>query len=60
VKQGAAVLLADADAVGKFKEYIDDLLQHEDKAQSLATAIKKLAMPDAANALVQELELLLK
>jgi UDP-N-acetylglucosamine--N-acetylmuramyl-(pentapeptide) pyrophosphoryl-undecaprenol N-acetylglucosamine transferase len=54
------VLLADADAVGKFKEYIDDLLQHEDKAQSLATAIKKLAMPDAANALVQELELLLK
>ena len=60
VKQGAAVLLADADAVGKFKEYIDDLLQHEDKAQLLATAIKKLAMPDAANALVQELELLLK
>jgi UDP-N-acetylglucosamine--N-acetylmuramyl-(pentapeptide) pyrophosphoryl-undecaprenol N-acetylglucosamine transferase len=60
VKQGAAVLLADADAVGKFKEYIDDLLQHEDKAQSLATARKKLAMPDAANALVQELELLLK
>lgn len=60
VKQGAAVLLADADAVGKFKEYIDDLLQHEDKAQLLATAIKKLAMPDAANALVHELELLLK
>ena len=60
VKQGAAVLLADADAVGRFKEYIDDLLQHEDKAQLLATAIKKLAMPDAANALVHELELLLK
>jgi UDP-N-acetylglucosamine--N-acetylmuramyl-(pentapeptide) pyrophosphoryl-undecaprenol N-acetylglucosamine transferase len=60
VKQGAAVLLADADAIEKFKEYIDDLLQHEDKAQSLATAIKKLAMPDAANALVHELELLLK
>ncbi len=60
VRQGAAVLLADADAVGKFKEYIDDLLQHEEKAQSLATAIKKMAMPDAANALVHELELLLK
>jgi len=60
VKQGAAVLLADADAVGKFKEYIDDLLQQEHKAQSLATAIKKLAMPDAANALVTELEQLLK
>lgn len=60
VKQGAAVLLADADAVAKFKEYIDDLLQQEDKAQALATAIKKLAMPDAANALVHELELLLK
>ena len=60
VKQGAAVLLADAEAVAKFKEYIDELLQQEEKAQSLATAIKKLAMPDAANALVTELELLLK
>jgi len=60
VKQGAAVLLADADAVTKFKEYIDDLLQHEDKANALAEALRKLAMPDAANALVHELELLLK
>jgi len=60
VKKGAAVLLADADAVTKFKEYIDDLLQHEDKANALAEALKKLAMPDAANALVHELELLLK
>jgi UDP-N-acetylglucosamine--N-acetylmuramyl-(pentapeptide) pyrophosphoryl-undecaprenol N-acetylglucosamine transferase len=60
VKQDAAVLLTDADAVANFKEYIDDLLQHEDKAQALATAIKKLAMPDAADALVHELELLLK
>ena len=54
------MLLADAEAVAKFKEYIDELLQQEDKAQALATAIKKLAMPDAANALVHELELLLK
>ncbi len=60
MKQGAAVLLADVDAVANFKEYIDDLLQHEGKAQALATAIKKLARPDAANALVHELELLLK
>lgn len=60
VKQGAAVLLADADAVTKFKDYIDDLLQHEDKANALAETLKKLAMPDAANALVHELELLLK
>lgn len=60
VKQGAAVLLPDAYAVAKFKEYIDELMQQEEKAQSLATAIKKLAMPDAANALVTELELLLK
>ena len=60
VKQGAAVLLLDAEAVAKFKEYIDELLQQEQKSQSLAIAIKKLAMPDAANALVTELELLLK
>lgn len=60
VKQGAAVLLTDAEAVAKFKEYIDDLLKQEDKAQALAKAIKKMAMPDAANALVTELELILK
>jgi UDP-N-acetylglucosamine:LPS N-acetylglucosamine transferase len=46
--------------VEQFKNYIDELLQQEDKAQSLATAIKKLAMPDATNALVTELELLIK
>ena len=44
----------DADAVAKFKEYIDDLLQQEDKANALAEALKKLAMPDAANALVHD------
>jgi UDP-N-acetylglucosamine--N-acetylmuramyl-(pentapeptide) pyrophosphoryl-undecaprenol N-acetylglucosamine transferase len=60
VNQGAAVLLPDALAVDQFKNYIDELLQQEVKAQALATAIKKMAMPDAANALVTELELLLK
>jgi UDP-N-acetylglucosamine--N-acetylmuramyl-(pentapeptide) pyrophosphoryl-undecaprenol N-acetylglucosamine transferase len=60
VNQGAAVLLPDALAVEQFKNYIDELLQQEGKAQALATAIKKMAMPDAANALVTELELLLK
>jgi UDP-N-acetylglucosamine--N-acetylmuramyl-(pentapeptide) pyrophosphoryl-undecaprenol N-acetylglucosamine transferase len=60
VNQGAAVLLPDALAVEQFKNHIDELLQQEGKAQALATAIKKMAMPDAANALVTELELLLK
>jgi UDP-N-acetylglucosamine--N-acetylmuramyl-(pentapeptide) pyrophosphoryl-undecaprenol N-acetylglucosamine transferase len=60
VNQGAAVLLPDALAVEQFKNYIDELLQQAGKAQALATAIKKMAMPDAANALVTELELLLK
>jgi len=60
VNQGAAVLLPDALAVDQFKNYIDELLQQEGKAHALATAIKKMAMPDAANALVTELELLLK
>jgi UDP-N-acetylglucosamine:LPS N-acetylglucosamine transferase len=54
------VLLPDALAVEQFKNHIDELLQQEGKAQALATAIKKMAMPDAANALVTELELLLK
>jgi UDP-N-acetylglucosamine--N-acetylmuramyl-(pentapeptide) pyrophosphoryl-undecaprenol N-acetylglucosamine transferase len=60
VNQGAAVLLPDVLAVEEFKNHIDELLQQEGKAQALATAIKKMAMPDAANALVTELELLLK
>lgn len=60
VKQGAAVLLPDAEAVELLKKTIDALLQDEKQASSLAENIKKLAMPDAATAIVSELEQLIK
>jgi UDP-N-acetylglucosamine--N-acetylmuramyl-(pentapeptide) pyrophosphoryl-undecaprenol N-acetylglucosamine transferase len=60
VKQGAAVLLPDAEAVELWKNTIDALLQDEKQVSSLAKNIKKLAMPDAATAIVSELERLIK
>jgi UDP-N-acetylglucosamine--N-acetylmuramyl-(pentapeptide) pyrophosphoryl-undecaprenol N-acetylglucosamine transferase len=60
VKQGAAVLLPDAQAVELLKKTIDELLQDEKQASSLAENIKKLAMPKAATAIVSELERIIK
>ena len=60
VKQGAAVLLPDALAVEQLKKHIDDLLQDEKQANTLAENIKKLAMPNAATAIVSELERVIK
>lgn len=60
VKQGAAVLLPDANAVELLKKTIDALLQDEKQASSFAENIKKLAMPDAATAIVSELERIIK
>jgi UDP-N-acetylglucosamine--N-acetylmuramyl-(pentapeptide) pyrophosphoryl-undecaprenol N-acetylglucosamine transferase len=60
VKQGAAVLLPDAEAVELLKKTIDSLLQDEKQASALAENIKKLAMPDAATAIVSELERIIK
>jgi UDP-N-acetylglucosamine--N-acetylmuramyl-(pentapeptide) pyrophosphoryl-undecaprenol N-acetylglucosamine transferase len=60
VKRGAAVLLPDAQAVELLKKTIDALLQDEKQASSLAENIKKLATPDAATAIVSELEQLIK
>jgi UDP-N-acetylglucosamine--N-acetylmuramyl-(pentapeptide) pyrophosphoryl-undecaprenol N-acetylglucosamine transferase len=60
VKQGAAILLPDALAVEQLKKYIDELLQDEKQANALAENIKKLAMPNAAIAIVSELERVIK
>jgi UDP-N-acetylglucosamine--N-acetylmuramyl-(pentapeptide) pyrophosphoryl-undecaprenol N-acetylglucosamine transferase len=60
VKQGAAVLLPDAEAVELLKKTIDSLLQDEKQASALAENIKKLAMPNAATAIVSELERIIK
>jgi len=60
IQQGAALLLKDTEAVGQLKTILDGLFHESQQAQSLGENIKKMAMPDAANAIVQELEFLIK
>ena len=60
VNHQAAVLLRDAEAVGKLKSKVDQLLQDVAFAKNLGENMKKLAKPDAANAIINELEFLVK
>ena len=60
VSHQAAVLLKDADAVGQLKIKVDELLEDAAFAASLGENMKKLAKPDAAKAIVNELEFLVK
>lgn len=56
VSKGAAVLLKDAEAIGKLKETVDPLFADAEKASAMGQNIKKLAKPDAAKEIVQALE----
>jgi UDP-N-acetylglucosamine--N-acetylmuramyl-(pentapeptide) pyrophosphoryl-undecaprenol N-acetylglucosamine transferase len=56
----AAFLLKDAEAVGQLKNKVDELLEDAAFAASLGENMKKLAKPDAAKAIVNELEFLVK
>ena len=60
VNHQAALLLRDAEAVGQLKNRIDHVMEDPDLAAELGKNIKKLAKPDAANAIVNELEKLVK
>jgi UDP-N-acetylglucosamine--N-acetylmuramyl-(pentapeptide) pyrophosphoryl-undecaprenol N-acetylglucosamine transferase len=60
VSHQAAVLLKDAEAVGQLKNKVDELLKDAAFAASLGENMKKLAKPDAAKAIVHELEFLVK
>lgn len=60
VSHQAAVLLRDAEAVGQLKNKVDQLLQDAAFAKNLGENMKKLAKPDAANAIINELEFLVK
>lgn len=60
VDQRAALLLTDVEAVGQLKNKIDSLMQDADLVVALGQNIRKLAKPDAANAIVNELEKLVK
>ncbi len=60
VKQDAAILVRDADAVQQLVPAALALLQNEAQQQSLATNIKKMARPNAAAEIVNELVKLIK
>jgi UDP-N-acetylglucosamine--N-acetylmuramyl-(pentapeptide) pyrophosphoryl-undecaprenol N-acetylglucosamine transferase len=59
VQAGAAVLLKDAEAVGKLKAAVDGLFSQSEKAQEMGNNLKKLAKPNAATEIVSALESIL-
>lgn len=56
VNHNAAWILKDDEAVGSLKEKVDELMQDPAVGSALGRNIKSLAKPDAANAIVNELE----
>ncbi len=60
VNHEAALLLKDSEAVGQLKSKVEALMQNPDLANALGENMKKLAKPDAANAIVNELEQLIQ
>jgi UDP-N-acetylglucosamine--N-acetylmuramyl-(pentapeptide) pyrophosphoryl-undecaprenol N-acetylglucosamine transferase len=60
VNQKAAWLLKDSEAVGNLKEKVDQLLQDPAIGADLGRNILGMAKPDAANAIINELEKLIR
>lgn len=60
VNHNAALMLKDAEAVGQLKSKLDALMQDPVLVGALGKNIKSLAKPDAANAIVDELEKLIQ
>jgi UDP-N-acetylglucosamine--N-acetylmuramyl-(pentapeptide) pyrophosphoryl-undecaprenol N-acetylglucosamine transferase len=60
VNHQAALLLRDSEAVGQLKSKVEGLMQHPELVEALGKNMRKLAKPDAANAIVDELEKLVK
>ena len=59
VNHQAAWLLKDSEAVGQLKSTVDKLLNDAKVAADLGLKIQELAKPNAANAIVDELELII-
>lgn len=60
VNHKAALLLRDVEAVGQLKLKVDEVMKDAELAAALGNNMKKLAKPDAALAIVSELEKLVK
>ena len=60
VSQEAAILLKDSEAIGKLKSTVDSVMNDENRAEKLASNIKKLAKPNAAIEIIEALEGIIK
>jgi UDP-N-acetylglucosamine--N-acetylmuramyl-(pentapeptide) pyrophosphoryl-undecaprenol N-acetylglucosamine transferase len=60
VNHQAAMLLKDSEAIGQLKSKVEELMQNQVLAIALGENMRKLAKPDAANAIVSELEKLIQ
>jgi len=60
VNKNAAIMIADKDAENQLIDKALQLIHNESELQSLSTNILKLALPDAANSIVDEIEKILK
>ncbi|RAI87008.1 undecaprenyldiphospho-muramoylpentapeptide beta-N-acetylglucosaminyltransferase [Algoriphagus yeomjeoni] len=59
VSHDAALLLRDSEAVGALEQKVTELMKDTQLSESLGKNIKNLAKPNAANAIVEEVELLI-
>jgi len=60
VNKNAAVMIADKDAEDQLVDKALELIHNDSELQSLSANILKLALPDAANSIVDEIEKILK
>jgi len=60
VNKNAAIKIADKDAENQLVDKALELIHNESELQSLSANILKLALPDAANSIVDEIEKILK
>lgn len=60
VNNQAALMLKDSQAVGQLKNKVEELMQNPEMVDALGKNMKELAKPDAASAIVSELEKLIQ
>lgn len=59
VDKDAAILLIEKDAMTDFEKIVEELVSNTEKQEELSNNIKKLALPNATNQIVAEIEKLL-
>lgn len=60
VKKGAAILIKDKDAIKELIPFCLEMVHKEDQLEDLSKNISKLSLPDAANKIVDQVEIILK